>query len=227
MQGATQYISFAEIDSEIEKDEAADKPDKFKYPSWNRWEESVYIYLDSIISKNGAPLSYVTRKDLDEGIEWDSFDRKTQKTYNASLEGFIFNIDSKRVLTLLKELCLDTEAETWFRNIKCGRQAMKALQVHYDGPDESRRRKEEARAKLKTVYYKHEATFTFEKFVTSLYDGFQVLEKYGEPLYEEEKLRLLFDKCQNAHPEFRQEVVTSLEIRKKIHEMTLVRLTSR
>jgi len=33
------------------------------------------------------------------------------------------------------------------------------------------------------------------------------LEKYGEPLYEEEKLRLLFNKCQNAHPEFRQEVV--------------------
>jgi len=165
MQGATQYISFAEIDSEIEKDEAADKPDKFKYSSWNRWEESVYIYLDSIISKNGAPLSYVIRKDLDEGIEWDSLDRKTQKIYNASLEGFIFNIDSKRVLTLLKELCLDTEAETWFRNIKCGRQAMKDLQVHYDGPDKSRRRKEEARAKLKTVYYKHEATFTFDKFV--------------------------------------------------------------
>jgi len=93
------------------------------------------------------------------------------------LEGFSFNLDSTRVLTLLKELCLDTEAEAWFRNIKCGRQAMKALQVHYDGPDESKRRKEEARAKLKTVYYIHESAFTFEKFVTNLYDAFQVLEK--------------------------------------------------
>jgi len=54
---------------------------------------------------------------------------------------------------------------------------MKALQVHYDGPDESKRRKEEARAKLKTVYYIHESAFTFEKFVTNLYDAFQVLEK--------------------------------------------------
>ena len=27
------------------------------------------------------------------------------------LEGFVSNIDSKRVL---KEVCLDTEAETWF-----------------------------------------------------------------------------------------------------------------
>jgi len=157
--------------------------------------------------KNGAPLSYVIRKDLDEGIEWENLDRKTQQIYTASLEGFMFNIDSKRVLTLLKGLCLDTEAETWFRNIKCGREAIKAVQIHYDGPDESKRRKEEARSKLKNVYYKHEGKFTFEKFVTNLYDAFQILEKYKEALYEQEKLRLLFNKCQNAHPEFNQEVV--------------------
>jgi len=196
-----------QIDSEIEKGEAADKPDKFKYSSWNKWEESLYIYLDSIISKNGAPLSYVIRKDLDEGIEWESLDRKTQQIHTASLEGFMFTIDSERVLTLLKGLCLDTEAEAWFRYIKCGRAAMKALQLHYDGPDESKRRKEEARSKLKNIYYKHEGTFTFEKFITNLYEAFQVLEKYGAPLYEEEKLRLLFSKSQNAHPEFKQEVV--------------------
>jgi len=80
---ATQYISFAEIDSEIDKDEAADKPEKFKYASWNKWEESVCIYLDSVISKNGAPLSYVIRKDLDVEIEWESLDRKTQQIYTA------------------------------------------------------------------------------------------------------------------------------------------------
>jgi len=84
---------------------------------------------------------------------------------------------------------------------------MKASQLHYDGPDESKRRKEKARSKIKNVYYKHEGTFTFEKFLINLYDAFQILEKYGEPLYEEEKLRLLFSKSQNAHPEFKQEVV--------------------
>ena len=45
--------------------------------------------------------------------------------------------------------------------------------------------------------------------VTNLYDAFQILEKYGEPLYKEEKLRLLFNKSQNTHPEFKQEVVIS------------------
>jgi len=56
-QEANQYISYAEIDSEIGNDEAADKPEKFKYMNWNKWEESVYIYLDSIVGKSGAPLS--------------------------------------------------------------------------------------------------------------------------------------------------------------------------
>jgi len=137
----------------------------------------------------------VIRKDLEEGTEWDKLDRKTQQIHTAPLQGFAFNLDSKRVLTLLKELCLDTEAETWFKYIKCGRAAMKALQLHYDRPDGSKRRKEEARSKLKTVYYKHEGIFTFKKFVTKLYDAFQILEKYGEPLYEEEKLRLLLQRA--------------------------------
>jgi len=163
-QEADQYIQFAEIDSKIGKDEAADKPEKFKYSNWNKWEKSIYIYLDSVVSKSGAPLSYVIRKDLEveAGTKWDELD-KVQEIHTAPLQGFTFNLDSNRVLTLLKELCLDTEAETWFRNIKCGRAAMKALQLHYDGPDESKRRNEEARSKLKNVYYKNEGTFTFEK----------------------------------------------------------------
>jgi len=99
-QEVNSYITYAEIDAEIGSDNAADKPGKFKYASWNKWEESVYIYLDSIISKNGAPLSYVIRKDLEGGTEWESLDRKTQQLYTASLEGFTFNIDSNRDLIL-------------------------------------------------------------------------------------------------------------------------------
>lgn len=126
-------------------------------------------------------MSYVIRKDLEAGTKWDELD-KVQEIHTAPLQGFTFNLDSNRVLTLLKELCLDTEAETWFRNIKCGRAAMKALQSHYDGPDESKRIKEEVRSKLKNVYYKHEGAFTFQKIVANLYDAFQVL--VGNPHLE-------------------------------------------
>ena len=80
----------------------------------------MYLYLDSVISKCGAQLSYVIRKDLAEDTEWESLDRKIQQIHTASLEGFIFKIDSERVLSLLKELCLHNEAETCFRKIKCG-----------------------------------------------------------------------------------------------------------
>jgi len=73
--------------------------------------------------------------------------------------------------------------------------------------DEGKRRVEEARAKISNTFYKHEGTFSFEKFATNLYDSFQILEKYGKPLYEDEELRLLFSKSQNNHPEFKQEII--------------------
>ena len=55
---------------------------------------------------------------------------------------------------------------------------MQALQRHYDGADEAKRRIEEARAKISNAFYKHEGTFTFEKFASNLYDAFMILEKY-------------------------------------------------
>ena len=36
---ANTYIKFAKIDSQIGKDDAADKPEKFKYANWNKWKE--------------------------------------------------------------------------------------------------------------------------------------------------------------------------------------------
>jgi len=138
----------------------------------SKWEESVYLNINSIISTSGAPLSYVVRKDLADGTDWNKLDRRTQQIHTAALEGFIFTIDSKRVLTLLKELCLDTEAESWFKNAKCGREAMRALQLHYDGPDENKRRKEDAHSQLNSLFHKHEASFPFEKFITALNDSF-------------------------------------------------------
>jgi len=190
----------------VTKDETVNKPEKFKYSEWNQWEESVYLYLNSITSRCGAPLSYVIRKDLAEDIEWKSLEREVQQIHAASLEGFMFQMDSKRVLAILKDLCLHTGAETWFRNIQCGRKAMRALQTHYDGPDERHKRIEEARARIAQTFYKHEATFTFEKFTTILQDAFATLEKYGEPVYEREKLKLLFTKSLNNHPDFKQEI---------------------
>ena len=184
----------------------ADKPVKFTYKSWITWEESVEVYLESVISSCGAPLSYVIRKDLPVGTAWNNLDETQQRIYTPNIQGFAFNIDSKTVLTLLKELCLGTESEVWIKNIKCGREAMEALRTHYDGPDEARKRTLEAEAKLKTLSYKHEYTFSFERFITALQGHFKIFERYHMPMYEHQKVEKLFDKCQNNNPEFKLEV---------------------
>ena len=93
----------AETDSLVsDKESIITKPGKFKYSEWNQWEESVYLYLNSITSSCGAPLSYVIRKDLDPDMEWNSLDPDVQKIHAAPLEGYTFNLDSKQVLALLK-----------------------------------------------------------------------------------------------------------------------------
>ena len=191
------------ISSESNK---ADKPEKFTYKSWITWEESIEVYLESLIRSCGAPLSYVIRKDLPVGMIWDNLDAMQQRVHTPPVNGFAFSIDSKNVLTLIKELCLSTEAEVWVKNIKCGRAAMIALRAHYDGPDEARKRTLEAKAKLKSLFYKHEFTFSFEKFITALQGHFKVFEKYNMPMYEHEKVEILFEKRQNNNPEFKLEV---------------------
>ena len=81
----------------------------------------------------------------------------------------------------------DTSAETWMKGKTCGRLAFLALQDHYDGKAEGERRKAVVRADLEKIFYRNEATFPFETFVTKLQHIFNVLEKYGMPEYEQNK----------------------------------------
>ena len=184
----------------------ADKPEKFSYKEWISWEESFEAYLESCTGVNGAPLSYIIRKDLPAGTQWNSLDAMEQRVHTPPLQGFAFDIDTKTVLTYLKELCISTDAETWIKNIKCGRAAMVALRSHYDGTDEAKKRVLESKAQIKYIFYKHEFSFSFEKFITALQKHFKILERYDVPMYEEEKVELLFEKCQNNNPEFKMDV---------------------
>ena len=93
----------------------------------------------------------------------DDLDSRDQEMiYHASLEGVMFNRDPKRVLTILKELMIGTNAETWMKVIKCGRLAMIVLQTHYDGTSKGDRRKQVARSDLDKLFYRNKTTFSFE-----------------------------------------------------------------
>ena len=111
--------------------------------------------------------------------------------------------DSRKVLDILKEMTLGTDAETWIKGLKCGRKAMRELQYHYDGTSEGERRKQAARADLKKTFYKNETTFTFEKYVTKLKGIFNVLERYGVPLYKELMVNHLLDQIMSPNTELK------------------------
>ncbi len=125
---------------------------------------------------------------------------------HAALDGAVFRSDSQKVLTLLKSLTNGTDAENWMKGKSCGRQAMQALQAHYDGDAEAERRKEAARSDLKVLFYRNEASFSLEKYLNRMKRCFDILEKYGVPFYEEEKVKLLLDRIQTSHAEVKTQV---------------------
>ena len=114
--------------------------------------------------------------------------------------------DSRQVIDILKELTLGTDDETWIKGIKCGRKAMQELQAHYYGTSEGARRKQVNRADLKKIFYNNETTFIFEKYFTKLKDIFNVLEKYGVPLYEEQMFKHILDQIMSQNTELKTEV---------------------
>ena len=91
-------------------------------------------------------LSYFIRK-YTSSTE-DSENRDVLILYQASLFGNMFTRDSRKVLDILKELTLGTDAETCIKGTKCGRKAMQEPQSHYERTSEGARRKKLARSDL-------------------------------------------------------------------------------
>ena len=149
-------------------------------------------------------LSYVIRKDT--SIPEDSENRDVQIIYQASLVSNMFTINSRKVLDILKEPTLGTDAETWIKGLKCGRKEIQELQSHYDGTSEGSWRNQVARADLNNIFYKNETTFIFEKYITKLKRFFNVLGKYGAPLYKEHMVEHLLDQIMSPNTDLKTEV---------------------
>ena len=114
----------------------------------------------------------------------DSENRDVRIIYQASLVRNMFTRDLSKVIDIINKLAFGTDAETWIKCIKCGKIEMKELRSHYDGTSEGARRNQVARVDLKKIFYKNEATFTFENYITKIKGIFNVLEKYDVPLYK-------------------------------------------
>ena len=83
---------------------------------------------------------------------------------------------------------------------------MQEPQSQSDGTSERAQRKQVSKANPKKTFYKNENTFTFEKYIKKLKGTFNVLEKYGVPIYREQMVDHLLDQIMSPNTELNTEV---------------------
>ena len=99
---------------------------------------------------------------------------------------------------------------------------MQEILSHYDGTPEGARRKQVARSDLNNILYNNETTFTLEKYVTKLKGIFNMLEKYGVTLYEDQMVEHLLNHIISPNIELKTEV----SICRSSHSSTFVKAST-
>jgi hypothetical protein len=172
-------------------------PDTFTANDYKNWIKKVENYLDSRTGKSGVPLSYVIRPvDVDPASAPDEY---TRTMWAASFETPQYREDNREVYHLFKDLLTKTEGQTWFEKVRDGdgRAAHLLLREHYVGEAHDMRRAASANAKLDSLFWKSEASFPFEKFLTKLNEAFMELDEANVPLYESQKVNYLLRGVKN------------------------------
>jgi hypothetical protein len=166
-------------------------PDTFVASDYKNWIKKVENYLDARAGKAGVPLSYVIRAaDVNPREAPDEY---TRALWAASFETPQYKEDNREVYHLFKDLLTKTDGATWFEKVKDGdgRGAHLLLREHYIGEAHDMRRAAAANAKLEALFWKSEASFPFEKYLTRMNEAFKELEDAGQPLYPAQKVNWL------------------------------------
>eukprot|EP00978_Attheya_sp_CCMP212_P034488 scaffold144682_cov32-Attheya_sp.AAC.2 len=97
---------------------------------------------------------------------------------------------------------VDTDGWIWmsqFDRAQDGRRAWQELCAHYDGPGETQKRIMQARASISELYYKSEASFSFEKFATKLREAYAVMEDNDETVLQQTQVHDMCDHITCEH----------------------------
>ncbi|KAI2494562.1 hypothetical protein MHU86_19977 [Fragilaria crotonensis] len=167
-------------------------PDAFNASDYKNWIKKVTNYLDSRKGKAGVPLSYVIRPaDADPN---DAPDEYTRTLWAVSFDTPQYIEDNREVYHLFKDLLTKTDGATWFEKVSDGdgRAAHLLLREHYIGEAHDMRRAASANAKLEALFWKSEAAFPFEKYLTRMNEAFKELEDAGQPMYEQQRYSSFF-----------------------------------
>ena len=87
------------------------------------------------------------------------------------------------------------------------------LQIHYDGPREYLKRLAEANQILKNIHYKNENTaVTFEVYVTTIKDSYQILSNHGEVHSDSKKVQKLIRGIRSDAPAYLHTAVVIVQM---------------
>jgi hypothetical protein len=179
------------IKSDKDSDSKLYYPDAFNASDYKNWIKKVSNYLDSRKGKVGVPLSYVIRPA--EVNPDDAQDEYTRALWAASFDTPQLKDDNREVYHLFKDLLTKTDGATWFEKVTDGdgRAAHLLLREGYVGEAHDMRRAASANAKLDALFWKSEASFPFEKYLTGMNEAFKELADAGQPMYMQQKVQLL------------------------------------
>ena len=99
------------------KDPDTNKTDNLSHIKWLAWEEMVYTYSTAMKNIRGVPLTYVICKTpAPSGIV---IYREQDIIKKSPLRGNMFSCDTKKVLKILNDITVDTDADTWMKGKCC------------------------------------------------------------------------------------------------------------
>ena len=167
---------------------------------WKEWEEKFVNYLRCQVGSDGVPLNYVIRENdaPDTATVHPDFVSKTIAC--APLQGEYYDADRLAVFNMLVSFTTGQASGDWIKTTiryADGRRSMAALKAHFAGEGNATRNVAEADRLKETLHYKSERAMPFETFLTQMQKMFNIYEKEGEEILEDQKVRLLFKKVQH------------------------------
>jgi hypothetical protein len=187
-------IRKAEKEAAEAPDDLIKKPEPFKKDTkWRPWKESVSTYLHSKIDQATVPLAYIIREHdvAPPNVVYGT--THEQLVNQAILFGPKYNTNNGIVFDLLQSLTLNGPAWSWisnFQRARDGRAAWKALITYYEGDAMQIRTKQQCYDAIsKASYQGHRRNFDFSSYVAIHQQAHQDLERLGEPVPENKKVR--------------------------------------
>ena len=191
------------------------------------WDEKWENYLSTIPGQNGIPLSYVTRIDSapihKPDQPYESFIERTVQC--APHTGAAYVNDKRKVHQLLISHT-SASMQQWFESVskrQDGRVSYEELRSHCIGSGNTSRRVAHAEQMKKNLVYNDERRGTFNQFLQKLSKMFLIFKDEGEPMVEEAKIRLLFEKIN--HSELKQ-AITALEVQHDMNTMSYTQINN-